>query len=57
VPGRAERIGTATFVRREETLVASLPAHERVRPGELLRVYVDLERAHFFDPATHAALA
>jgi multiple sugar transport system ATP-binding protein len=56
VPGRAERIGTATFVRREETLVASLPAHERVRPGELLRVYVDLERAHFFDPATQLAL-
>ena len=54
---RAERIGTATFVRRESTLVASLPPHERVDPGERLRVYVDLERAHFFDPATHAALA
>jgi 3-isopropylmalate/(R)-2-methylmalate dehydratase small subunit len=30
---------------------------ERVRPGDVLRIYVDLERAHFFDPVTHAALA
>jgi len=48
--------GTATFSRPTATLTARLPAHTRVYRGERLRVSVDLERAHFFDPSTQFAL-
>jgi len=49
-------VATATFVRTAATLTAALPPDTRARPGERLRVFVDLERARFFDPATQAAL-
>ena len=52
----ADRIDAAAFVRPTETLIASVPARVRVDPGQRLRVHVDLERAHFFDPATQYAL-
>jgi len=48
--------GAALFTRSTETLVARLPAHTEVRPGERLRLHVDLERAHVFDPSTGRAL-
>jgi hypothetical protein len=49
-------VATATFARTAATLTASLPPDTRARPGERLRVFVDLARAHFFDPATQVAL-
>jgi ABC-type sugar transport system ATPase subunit len=52
-PGHA---GTATFVRSTATLTASLPPHTHVVPGKRLRLFVNLQRAHFFDPATQYAL-
>jgi multiple sugar transport system ATP-binding protein len=54
--GPAQRTGTATFARPTATLTACLPPATRVAPGERLRVFVDLDRAHFFDPATQEAL-
>jgi multiple sugar transport system ATP-binding protein len=48
--------GVATFVRPTETLIARLPPHTQVKPGQFLRLGVKLERAHFFDPATQSAL-
>jgi multiple sugar transport system ATP-binding protein len=47
---------TAVFTRPTATLVARLPPHTRVRPGERLRLSVDFDRAHFFDPDTQRAL-
>jgi multiple sugar transport system ATP-binding protein len=46
----------ATFTRPTATLTARVPSRTRVRPGELLRLRVNLERAHFFDPATQLAI-
>jgi multiple sugar transport system ATP-binding protein len=59
--GQALRAGSddaapAIFSRPTATLTARLPAHTRVEPGDRLRLFVDLERAHFFDPGTQAAL-
>ena len=48
--------GPAVFSRPTETITARLPAHTDVRPGEHVRLAVDLQRAHFFDPATQFAL-
>jgi multiple sugar transport system ATP-binding protein len=48
--------GAGAFVRPTETLIASLPPSTRVEVGQRLRLFVDLERAHFFDPATQRAL-
>jgi len=47
---------TAVFTRPTATLVARLPSHARVRPGERLRLSVDFDRVHFFDPDTQRAL-
>ena len=52
----AEGPGVAAFTRPAATLIARLPAQTVVSPGERLRLSVDLERAHFFDPATQYAL-
>ncbi|CAA9490315.1 MAG: hypothetical protein AVDCRST_MAG13-1703 [uncultured Solirubrobacteraceae bacterium] len=46
----------AVFTRPTATLVARLPSHPRVRPGERLRLSVDFDRVHFFDPGTQRAL-
>jgi len=48
--------GVAAFTRPAATLIARLPAQTVVNPGERVRLSVDLERAHFFDPATQFAL-
>jgi multiple sugar transport system ATP-binding protein len=48
--------GPAVFTRPTQTLTARLPAHADVRRGEYVRLAVDLERAHFFDPETQLAL-
>jgi multiple sugar transport system ATP-binding protein len=48
--------GTTAFSRSAATLTARLPPHTPVEPGQRLRLSVDLERAHFFDPATECAL-
>ena len=48
--------GPAIFSRQAETLTARLPPHTLVKPGQRLRLFVDLERAHFFDPTTQRAL-
>jgi ABC-type sugar transport system ATPase subunit len=53
VPGDA---GPAIFSRPAATLTARLPPHTLVKPGQRLRLFVDLERAHFFDPTTQCAL-
>jgi multiple sugar transport system ATP-binding protein len=53
-PGDA---GTPAFARPTSTLTASLPPFERVRAGERLRLFIDLDRAHFFDPATQRSLS
>jgi multiple sugar transport system ATP-binding protein len=47
---------TAVFTRPTATLVARLASHTRVRPGERVRLSVDFDRAHFFDPDTQRAL-
>ena len=47
---------TAVFSRPVATLAARLPPHAVVAPGDRLRLFVDLERAHFFDPDTQCAL-
>jgi multiple sugar transport system ATP-binding protein len=49
--------GAPAFARPTSTLIASLPPFERVRAGERLRLFVDLDRAHFFDPATQRSLS
>jgi multiple sugar transport system ATP-binding protein len=49
-------VGGATYVRPTETLIVSLPPYTRVEPGDRLRIFIDLERAHLFDPATQSAL-
>ena len=46
----------AIFSRPAATLTARLPPHTLVKPGQRLRLVVDLERAHFFDPTTQRAL-
>ncbi len=46
----------AVFTRPTSSLVARLSPHARVRPGERVRLSVNLERAHFFDPDTQRAL-
>ena len=46
----------AIFSRPAATLTARLPPHTLVKPGQRLRLFVDLERAHFFDPTTQRAL-
>jgi multiple sugar transport system ATP-binding protein len=46
----------AIFSRPTATLTARLPPHTLVKPGQRLRLFVDLERAHFFDPTTQCAL-
>lgn len=51
-----ESAGTTVFTRPTATLTARLPSHTVVERGQRLRLYVDLERAHFFDPATQRAL-
>ena len=56
-PGELGDAGPAVFSRPTEMLTARLPPHAAVRPGDRLRLSVDLERAHFFDPATQFALA
>jgi multiple sugar transport system ATP-binding protein len=48
--------GPAIFSRPAATLTARLPPHTRVQQGQRLRLFVDLERAHFFDPTTQCAL-
>jgi multiple sugar transport system ATP-binding protein len=48
--------GPAIFSRPAATLTARLPPHTVVRRGQPLRLFVDLERAHFFDPTTQCAL-
>ena len=47
---------TAVFTRPTATLVVRLGSHARVRPGERVRLSVDFDRAHFFDPDTQRAL-
>ena len=54
---RREGGGTAIYSRPTATLSARLPPHTPVEEGDRLRLLVDLERAHFFDPVTEAALA
>jgi multiple sugar transport system ATP-binding protein len=48
--------GPAIFRRPTATLTARLPRHALVKPGQRVRLFVDLERAHFFDPTTQCAL-
>jgi multiple sugar transport system ATP-binding protein len=48
--------GPAIFSRPAATLTARLPPHTLVERGQRLRLSVDLERAHFFDPTTQCAL-
>jgi multiple sugar transport system ATP-binding protein len=47
---------TAVFTRPTSSLVARLSPHAHVRPGERVRLSVNFERAHFFDPDTQRAL-
>ena len=54
--GPALRTDTAAFARPTSTLTASLPPYTRVTPGERLRLFVDLARAHFFDAETQRTL-
>jgi multiple sugar transport system ATP-binding protein len=54
--GAGVRDGPAIFTRPTATLIARLPPHANVKPGERVRLFVDLERAHFFDPATQFAV-
>jgi multiple sugar transport system ATP-binding protein len=49
-------VGGPTFMRPTETLIASVAPSTRVEAGDRLRIFVDLARAHFFDPATEYAL-
>jgi multiple sugar transport system ATP-binding protein len=51
-----EDVGPAIFRRPTATLTARLPPQAFVKPGQRVRLFVDLERAHFFDPATQRAL-
>jgi ABC-type sugar transport system ATPase subunit len=44
------------FRRPAATLVARLPPHTVVQRGDRVRLFVDLERAHFFDLGTQYAL-
>ena len=41
----------------EESIVASIPADQRLAPGEDVRLYVPLEKLHLFDAATDEAIA
>ena len=54
--GDDEAPPTAVFSRPVATLIARLPPHAVVAPGDRVRLFVDLERAHFFDPDTQYAL-
>ena len=54
--GPALRTDTAAFARPTSTLTASLPPYTRATPGERLRLFVDLARAHFFDAETQRTL-
>ena len=56
VRGDDEAPPTAVFTRPVATLIARLPPHAVVAPGDRVRLVVDLERAHFFDPDTQCAL-
>jgi multiple sugar transport system ATP-binding protein len=53
---RADDDAPPLFRRPAATLVARLPPHTVVEPGDRLRLCVDLERAHFFDLDTQLAL-
>jgi multiple sugar transport system ATP-binding protein len=56
VGGEPEQEAAALFTRPTSTLVARVSPDAHVRPGERLRLSVDLHRAHFFDPDTQRAL-
>ncbi len=51
-----EDASTPMFSRPAETLTARLPPHTAVQAGDRLQLFVDLGRAHFFDPVTQRAL-
>lgn len=56
-PGlRRDRDAPPVFRRPAATLVARLPPHMVLEPGHRVRLFVDLERAHFFDLHTQHAL-
>jgi multiple sugar transport system ATP-binding protein len=45
------------FARPAETLTARLAPHTAVEAGDRLQLFLDLGRAHFFDPVTQRAIA
>ena len=53
---RRDRDAPPVFRRPAATLVARLPPHLVLEPGHRVRLFVDLERAHFFDLHTQHAL-